>query len=283
MQIVAPAGTVELHLVDLSAVPEQERDVELHRLLQRRLRARVRPERRNVLRPWLIKLGDDDHVFFYVMHHVATDGYSRAVLHDDLTELYEAALERREPRLPPLDDPVRGLRRLAPRLARRRRSRPAAHVLEADAGPGAVAARAPDRQAAPRRPRLPGRPYEPRALDGSAPPARERRPGGRRDAVHRAPEPLCGSAPPLLGPGRHRHRHAVRRTQPARARVDDRLLHQSARAPRRRLRRSVLQRAAERGRARRHSAPSPTPTSPTRWSSAPPRPSATSARRRCSR
>ena len=41
-------------------------------------------------------------MFFNVMHHVATDGWSRAVLHQDLTELYDAALERREPRLDPL-------------------------------------------------------------------------------------------------------------------------------------------------------------------------------------
>src|SRR5207302_4061055 len=55
-----------------------------------------------VLRPFLIRLGPEEHVFFNVMHHIATDGWSRSVLHGELTELYEAAVERRDPRLEPL-------------------------------------------------------------------------------------------------------------------------------------------------------------------------------------
>ena len=102
MQIVAPSGSVELRLVDLSNLSEDEQEAELLRFLhaesEHPFDLRVDP----VLRPFLIRLGDDDHVFFNVMHHIATDGFSRAVLHGDLTELYEAALERREPELSPL-------------------------------------------------------------------------------------------------------------------------------------------------------------------------------------
>ena len=102
MQIIARSGSVELLQVDLSGLPEPERETELRRFLhaesEHAFDLRVGP----VLRPFLIRLGPDDHVFFNVMHHVATDGWSRAVLHGDLTELYEAALEQREPRLAPL-------------------------------------------------------------------------------------------------------------------------------------------------------------------------------------
>jgi amino acid adenylation domain-containing protein len=102
MQIVASTGSVELRLVDLSTLPETERDVELRRILREDSEHEFDLRTEHVLRPWLIKLGNDDHVFFYVIHHIATDGYSRAVLHDDLTELYEAAVEGREPELSPL-------------------------------------------------------------------------------------------------------------------------------------------------------------------------------------
>jgi amino acid adenylation domain-containing protein len=102
MQIVSPTGSVELKLVDLSTLPETERDVELRRILRQDSEHEFDLRTEQVLRPWLIKLGDDDHVFFYVIHHIATDGYSRVVLHDDLTELYEAAVEGREPELPSL-------------------------------------------------------------------------------------------------------------------------------------------------------------------------------------
>ena len=102
MQIVTSSGSVELQLVDLSDLQEEEQEAQLLSLLhaesEHPFDLRVDP----VLRPFLIRMGPDDHVFFNVMHHVATDGWSRAVLHGDLTELYEAALERREPRLSPL-------------------------------------------------------------------------------------------------------------------------------------------------------------------------------------
>lgn len=102
MQIVSPGGSVELRLADLSSLGEQERDVELRRILRSESEHEFDLTTGPVLRPWLIKLGDDDHVFFYVIHHIATDGYSRGVLHDDLTELYEAAVDGRAPVLEPL-------------------------------------------------------------------------------------------------------------------------------------------------------------------------------------
>ncbi|HLX20722.1 MAG TPA: amino acid adenylation domain-containing protein [Gaiellaceae bacterium] len=102
VQIIAPSASIELRFVDLSTLPEAAREEELQRFLhaesEHAFDLRVDP----VLRPFLIRLGPDDHVFFNVMHHIATDGWSRSVLHGELKELYEAAMERREPRLAPL-------------------------------------------------------------------------------------------------------------------------------------------------------------------------------------
>jgi amino acid adenylation domain-containing protein len=102
MQIIEPSGSVELGQVDLSDVPESERDAELLRFLHSESEHEFDLRVDRSIRPFLIRMGPDDHVFFNVMHHIATDGWSRAVLHQDLTELYDAALERREPRLDPL-------------------------------------------------------------------------------------------------------------------------------------------------------------------------------------
>ncbi len=102
MQIVSPAGTAELRLVDLAGLGEAEREAELHRILRAESERPFDLRSDPVLRPWLIGLGVDDHVFFNVMHHIATDGYSRAVLHSDLTSLYEAAIEGKDASLPPL-------------------------------------------------------------------------------------------------------------------------------------------------------------------------------------
>jgi amino acid adenylation domain-containing protein len=102
MQVVAPRGTPELQVVDLSSLPAAEREPELHRILLAESEHAFDLRTDSVLRPWLIRLGADDHVFFNVMHHIATDGYSRAVLHADLTALYDAAVGSSEAQLPPL-------------------------------------------------------------------------------------------------------------------------------------------------------------------------------------
>jgi Condensation domain len=102
MQVVEQTGRVDLRVVDLSDLPETDREAALQRLLLAESEHAFDLRADPVLRPFLIRLGKDEHVFFNVMHHIATDGWSRAILHGDLTELYNAALERREPQLSPL-------------------------------------------------------------------------------------------------------------------------------------------------------------------------------------
>jgi amino acid adenylation domain-containing protein len=102
MQIIEPTGSADLRIVDLSNLSEAEREAELQRLLLAESEHAFDLQIGPVLRPFLIRLDADEHVFFNVMHHIATDGWSRAVLHGDLTELYDAVVERRDPQLPPL-------------------------------------------------------------------------------------------------------------------------------------------------------------------------------------
>ncbi|MGH3379729.1 MAG: condensation domain-containing protein, partial [Actinoallomurus sp.] len=50
----------------------------------------------------LFVLGERDHVLQVVIHHIAFDGWSSALLVDELTEVYRAETERRTPHLAPL-------------------------------------------------------------------------------------------------------------------------------------------------------------------------------------
>jgi len=52
------------------------------------------------LRATLVRLGDEEHVFVLVIHHVAWDGWSRGVVYRDLTTLYAASLHGGESPLP---------------------------------------------------------------------------------------------------------------------------------------------------------------------------------------
>ncbi|MFL5537436.1 MAG: amino acid adenylation domain-containing protein, partial [Longimicrobiaceae bacterium] len=61
--------------------------------------------RGETFRALLLREADDEHRLLLGVHHLAGDGWSAAVLLRDLSELYAARLEGREPRLPEL--PVR--------------------------------------------------------------------------------------------------------------------------------------------------------------------------------
>ena len=54
------------------------------------------------LRARLLEVGPDEHLFLLNHHHIASDGWSRNVLCEDLTALYNAALSGEQPNLPDL-------------------------------------------------------------------------------------------------------------------------------------------------------------------------------------
>ncbi len=56
-----------------------------------------------MLRVNLITLSQDEHVLVIVLHHIASDGWSRSIFINELTELYKAYSEKRAAQLAPLD------------------------------------------------------------------------------------------------------------------------------------------------------------------------------------
>ncbi len=100
VQVVGPALPVELPLVDLRGLPDAEREAE------RRVRAEaLRPfdlERGPVLRSTLLRLGDDDHVLSFTLHHIVSDGWSSGVLVREVSALHAAFSRGEEARLPEL-------------------------------------------------------------------------------------------------------------------------------------------------------------------------------------
>ncbi|MEU0842433.1 non-ribosomal peptide synthase/polyketide synthase [Streptomyces sp. NPDC005962] len=93
---------VELPCHDLTAFPAAERERELERLLAREGATAFDLSTGPLLRASLIRLDDEELVLTLTMHHIVTDGWSTAVISDDLSELYTAAVAGRSPELPPL-------------------------------------------------------------------------------------------------------------------------------------------------------------------------------------
>jgi amino acid adenylation domain-containing protein/non-ribosomal peptide synthase protein (TIGR01720 family) len=93
---------VELPSYDLTAHSALERERELERLLAREGATAFALSTGPLLRASLIRLDDEEHVLTLTMHHIVTDGWSTAVISDDLSELYAAAVAGRGPELAPL-------------------------------------------------------------------------------------------------------------------------------------------------------------------------------------
>ena len=102
MQIIGTSADVRLSTIDLSGREPEERERELHRILQEESEHPFDLRTDPVMRSTLIKLAPDDHIFLHVLHHVATDGYSRAIIFRDLTALYDSIAEGQPSPLPQL-------------------------------------------------------------------------------------------------------------------------------------------------------------------------------------
>ena len=100
-QVVRPPQPVELPVDDLVGEPPAVLDALLERVAATTFDLAAGP----LLRARLARSAEDEHVLVLAVHHIATDGWSVAVLGRDLGELYAAAHERRRPELPAL--PVR--------------------------------------------------------------------------------------------------------------------------------------------------------------------------------
>ncbi|HSS51155.1 MAG TPA: amino acid adenylation domain-containing protein, partial [Thermoanaerobaculia bacterium] len=101
-QVVHPAGGFALPLLDLSGLPERHRRAEAQRLLEADA---VRPFdllAGPVLRTSLLRLRAEEHLLLFNVHHIAFDGWSTAILRQELAVLYGAAAAGRTSPLPEL-------------------------------------------------------------------------------------------------------------------------------------------------------------------------------------
>jgi amino acid adenylation domain-containing protein len=96
VQLVAALRALTPTLVDLSALPDPEREAEAERLAGEEVGRAFDFERGPLLRAVLLRLGADEHVLLLTMHHIVTDGWSQGVLVRELGALYEAGVAGRE-------------------------------------------------------------------------------------------------------------------------------------------------------------------------------------------
>ncbi|GAA1400605.1 hypothetical protein GCM10009662_22460 [Catellatospora coxensis] len=94
--VLDPVGPVPLPVTDLSGLPPAERERELAAQLAAEAGGRFRLAVDALWRHRLFRLGEDEHVWAVTAHHAVFDGWSQAMLYDDLATAYAGAA------LPPL-------------------------------------------------------------------------------------------------------------------------------------------------------------------------------------
>jgi len=101
-QVIAPALTVTLSVIDLQALPEVEQFPEARRLATEEAQRPFELANSSLLRITLLRLGEEEHVLLVIMHHIVSDGWSIGIFIRELATLYEAFLSDQPSPLPAL-------------------------------------------------------------------------------------------------------------------------------------------------------------------------------------
>ena len=101
MQSIAPALAVPIEFIDLGHLPGRERNEQARALLAQRLAQPFDLSQAPLHRPTLIRLGEREHVLFWLLHHAITDNWAGALLMREALAAYGALAAGRKPESAP--------------------------------------------------------------------------------------------------------------------------------------------------------------------------------------
>ncbi|HYO62149.1 MAG TPA: amino acid adenylation domain-containing protein, partial [Pyrinomonadaceae bacterium] len=102
VQVINEARPVSLPAIDLSHMEEAEREAEAVRLAREEAALPFDLAAGPLMRVGLLRLSQEEHICLLTMHHVVSDGWSVAVLMNEVAALYEAYAAGQESPLPEL-------------------------------------------------------------------------------------------------------------------------------------------------------------------------------------
>ncbi|AGC44899.1 non-ribosomal peptide synthetase [Myxococcus stipitatus DSM 14675] len=102
VQLIQEQFPLELPVIDLSSLPEQDRDAEALRLAAAEALRPFNLEQDPVLRASLIKLSESQHLLLVTVHHIAADGWSIPIIVRELAAFYQHHSGGESARLPTL-------------------------------------------------------------------------------------------------------------------------------------------------------------------------------------
>ncbi len=101
--VIHEAQPVHLPIVDLSTLPESEKNQRLKELTLAENRLPFDLKNGPLFRGKLIKLNNNEHVILFTMHHIISDGWSMGIFMQEIAQGYGAFAQGKTPQLPPLE------------------------------------------------------------------------------------------------------------------------------------------------------------------------------------
>ncbi|HYO56981.1 amino acid adenylation domain-containing protein, partial [Archangium sp.] len=102
VQVISPEPRLQLGVVDLSGLPEQEREAEVQRRADADAAQPFELTKGPLLRAQLLRLAPREWVLLLAIHHIVTDGWSMGLFFKELGALYEAHSRGKPSPLPEL-------------------------------------------------------------------------------------------------------------------------------------------------------------------------------------
>lgn len=90
VQLIAPQVKTEISFVDLTHLPEEEKQSRLHQLIEDQSRQPFNLNIAPLFNTSLFKLNQTQHVFLFNIHHIIFDGWSFTIFIEELAALYQA-------------------------------------------------------------------------------------------------------------------------------------------------------------------------------------------------
>jgi amino acid adenylation domain-containing protein len=90
VQVISDPQPFDLPVEELDQTQEDEREIEIKRLAAIEARRPFDLRRGPLMRAKLLRLGEQDHVLLFVMHHIISDGWSMGVFVSEMSGLYQA-------------------------------------------------------------------------------------------------------------------------------------------------------------------------------------------------
>ncbi|HEY0169967.1 MAG TPA: amino acid adenylation domain-containing protein [Pyrinomonadaceae bacterium] len=102
MQVILPKQPIVVPVLNLAGLNDADRDAEARRLASEEAQKGFDLTRGPLLRATLLRLGADEHMLLFTMHHIVSDGWSVGLLVREVAAVYTAYVRGQESPLPEL-------------------------------------------------------------------------------------------------------------------------------------------------------------------------------------